>query len=77
MDTPMKVKDKVSLFLCLRNDRNKNYLLPNIGFNILRNNDDDVNLGKMLSYNKWDLDTTCTRPILECKLIEAQHLVRR
>jgi hypothetical protein len=51
MDMPMKFKDKVSLFLCLNNDINKNMLLANvIGFNILRNNDDDdVNLGKMIS----------------------------
>ena len=38
MDTSMKVKDKVSLFLCLHNDKIKNLLLPNIGTsNVLRN----------------------------------------
>ena len=42
MDTPMKVKDKVSSFLCLRNDKIKNLLLPNISIsNVLRNDDDD------------------------------------
>jgi len=42
MDTPMKVKDKVSSFLCLRNDKIKNLLLPNIGIlNVLRNDSDD------------------------------------
>jgi hypothetical protein len=51
MDMPTKFKGNVSLFLCLNNDINKNMLLPNVvGFNILRNNDDDdVNLGKMTS----------------------------
>jgi hypothetical protein len=45
MDTPMKVKDKVSSFLCLYNDKTKNLLLPNIDIsNVLRNdgNDDRV-----------------------------------
>ena len=42
MDTPMKVKDKVSSFLCLYNDKTKNLLLPNIGIsNVLRNDGDD------------------------------------
>jgi hypothetical protein len=37
MDTPMKVKDKVSLFLCLHNDKIKKLLLSNIGIsNVLR-----------------------------------------
>ena len=49
MDMPMKVKDKVSSFLYLYNDISKNLLLPNVvAFNMLRNNDDDVNLGKTL-----------------------------
>ena len=42
MDTPMKVKDKVSSFLCLHNDKIKNLLLPNIGIsNVFRNYGDD------------------------------------
>jgi hypothetical protein len=42
MDTPMKVKDMVSSFLCLYNDKTKNLLLPNIGIsNVLRNDGDD------------------------------------
>ena len=42
MDTPMKVKDKVSSFLCLHNDKTKNLLLPNIGIpNVFRDNGDD------------------------------------
>jgi len=42
MDTPMKVKDKVSSFLCLYNDKTKNLLLPNISIsNVLRNDEDD------------------------------------
>jgi len=42
MDTPMKVKDKVSSFLCLYNDKTKNLLLPNIRIsNVLRNDSDD------------------------------------
>jgi hypothetical protein len=42
MDTPMKVEDKVSSFLCLYNDKTKNLLLLNIGIsNVLRNNGDD------------------------------------
>jgi hypothetical protein len=42
MDTPMKVKDKVSSFLYLYNDKTKNLLLPNIGIsNVLRNDGDD------------------------------------
>ena len=66
MDTPMKVKDKVSSFLCLRNDKIKNLLLPNIGIsNVLRNNGDDDKL--------WICHE---RPILECKLIKVQHSVR-
>jgi hypothetical protein len=41
MDTPMKVKDKVSSFLCLCNDKTKNLVLPNVGIlNVLRNNGD-------------------------------------
>jgi hypothetical protein len=33
---------KVSSFLCLRNDKTKNLLLPNVGIsNVLRNNGDD------------------------------------
>ena len=33
---------KVSSFLCLHNDKTKNWLLPNIGIlNVLRNNVDD------------------------------------
>ena len=41
MDMPMKVKDKVSSFLCLYNDKTKNLLLPSIGIsNVLRNNGD-------------------------------------
>jgi hypothetical protein len=39
---PWKLKDKVSSFLCLYNDKTKNLLLPNIGIsNVFRNNDDD------------------------------------
>lgn len=42
MDTPMKVKDNMSLFLCLSNDKTKNMLLHNIGIsNVLRNDRDD------------------------------------
>jgi hypothetical protein len=42
MDTPMKVKDNMSSFLCLHNDTIKNLLLPNIGIsNMLRNDGDD------------------------------------
>ena len=42
MDTPMKVKDKVSSFLCLYNDKTKNLLLSNMGIsNVLRNDGDD------------------------------------
>jgi len=42
LDMIMKVKNKVSLFLCLHNDKTKNWLLPNIGIlNVLRNNVDD------------------------------------
>ena len=42
MGTPVKVKDKVSSFLCLHNDKTKNLLLPNIGIpNVFRNNGDD------------------------------------
>ena len=42
MDMPMKVKDKVSSYLCLHNDKTKNLLLPNIGIpNVFRNNGDD------------------------------------
>ena len=42
MDTPMKVKDKVSSFLCLHNDKTRNRLLPTSGIsNILRNNGHD------------------------------------
>jgi hypothetical protein len=38
MDTPIKIKNKVNLFLCLHNDISKNLLLPNIGtFNMFRN----------------------------------------
>jgi hypothetical protein len=52
-----------------------------VTFNMLRNNDDnDVNLENMLlmaSKTEWKMDTPCGRLILECKLIEAQHLVRR
>jgi hypothetical protein len=41
VDTPMKVKDKVSSFLYLRNDKTKNLVLPNVGIlNVLRNNGD-------------------------------------
>lgn len=41
MNMSIKVKDKVSSFLCLHNI-NKNLLIPNVvGFNILGNNDDD------------------------------------
>ena len=41
MDMPMKVKDKVSSFLCLYNDKTKNLLLPSISIsNVLRNNGD-------------------------------------
>ena len=41
MDTTMKVKDKVSSYLFLHNDKTKNLLLPNIGIsNVLRNNGD-------------------------------------
>ena len=44
----MKVKDKVSSFLCLYNNINKNLLLPNIGtFNVFRENlEDSMNLGE-------------------------------
>jgi hypothetical protein len=60
----------------------KNLLLPNaVAFNILKNiDDDDVNLGKALFYgiyNRWGMDTTCSRPILGYKTIKAQHSVRR
>jgi len=42
MGTPVKVKDKVSSFLCLHNDKTKNLLLPNIGIpNVFRDNGDD------------------------------------
>ena len=42
MDTPMKVKDKVSSYLCLYNDKTKNLLLSNIGIsNVLINDSDD------------------------------------
>ena len=42
MDTPMKVKDIVSSFLSLHNDKIKNLLLPNLGIsNVLRNDGDD------------------------------------
>ena len=42
MDMPMKVKDKVSLFLCPHNDKIKNLLQPNIGIsNVLRKDGDD------------------------------------
>ena len=42
MDTPMKVKDKVSSFLCLYNDKMKNLSLPNISIsNLLRDDGDD------------------------------------
>ena len=42
MDMPMKVKDKVSLFLCSHNDKIKNLLQPNIGIsNVFRNDGDD------------------------------------
>ena len=42
----MKVKDKVSSFLYLYNNINKNLLLPNIGtFNVFRENlEDSMNL---------------------------------
>ena len=45
---PTKVQDKVSSFLSLHNDINKNLLLSNIVvFNVLRNSDDDdVDFGK-------------------------------
>jgi hypothetical protein len=50
MARPKKFKDNVNSFLCFHNDINKNMLLANVvGFNILRKNDDDVNLRKMLS----------------------------
>jgi hypothetical protein len=44
------IEYKVTSFLYLHNDINKNLMLPNvIVFNMLRNNgDDDVNLGKAL-----------------------------
>jgi hypothetical protein len=36
-DTPMKVKNKASLFLCLHTDISKNLLLLNVGiFNVFR-----------------------------------------
>jgi hypothetical protein len=42
MVTPMKVKDKKSSFLCLYNNKIKNFLLPNISIlNVLRNDDND------------------------------------
>ena len=42
MDMPLKVKDKVSSFQSLYNDKTKNLLLPNIGIsNVLRSNGDD------------------------------------
>jgi hypothetical protein len=46
IDTYTKVKNKVSLFLCLHNDMSKNLLLPNIGtFNMFRNQfENDMNL---------------------------------
>jgi len=47
----MKVKNEVSLFLCLHNGINKDLLIPNImplPFNVLRDND-DVNLGNIPS----------------------------
>jgi hypothetical protein len=41
-DTSMKVKYKVSLFLCLHNDITRNWLPTNISIsNILTNKDDD------------------------------------
>ena len=51
IDTHMKVKNKVSLFLCLHDNISKNLLLSNVDTsNILsNNNDDDVNLRKTLS----------------------------
>ena len=50
MYMPMRVKDKMSSFLCLHNDISKNLLLSTIvAFIVLRNNDDDdVNLGKAI-----------------------------
>jgi hypothetical protein len=42
MYMPMRVKEKMSSFLCLHNDINKNLLLPTIvAFIVLRNNNDD------------------------------------
>jgi hypothetical protein len=42
MDTPMKVKAKVSSFIGLYNDKSKNLLLPNISIlNVLRKYGDD------------------------------------
>ena len=42
MDKAMKVKHKVSSFLCLYNNKTKNLLLPNISIsNVLRNDEDD------------------------------------
>ena len=48
MDTSMKVKHKVSLFLGLHNDISKNLLLPNVGtFNVFRERFEDArNLGE-------------------------------
>jgi hypothetical protein len=51
MFIPMKVNSKVSVFLCLHDDINKNLLLPNVDtFNVFRNEvRDDVNMDKTLS----------------------------
>jgi hypothetical protein len=54
------IEYKVSSFLCLHNNINKNLMLPNVvTFNILRNNDDDdVNLVKALHMASIE-DGTC------------------
>lgn len=42
MTMPMKIKNKVSQFVCLHNDTTKNWLLPNISLsNVIRKNIDD------------------------------------
>jgi hypothetical protein len=74
MDTPMKVKDKVSSFLYLHNDNTKNWLLSNscIISNILRNNGDDdrdwicheQDWLKMQVYQSWTFGSLATRHYL-------------
>lgn len=50
MDTLIKVKYKLTSFLCLHNKISKKLLLRSIvAFNIIKNNDDDINLRNTLS----------------------------